>query len=155
MRGRWATWTAALGCVAVLGYGGLKASWALGATIGLSDPAQLYAADRRLTLAGWLFAYWGTVALAVLAAAILLALVMPWGAVVPRPVVRTLAWLGALMVVPGLLGLVMILAYLTGIHRFGADSLGGLYAATYVVVYACFLVLGLAFAATAYLTRQR
>jgi hypothetical protein len=127
----------------------------LGATIGLSDPAQLHAADRSMTVGVWLFAYWGTAALAVLAAAILLALVLPWGALVPRPVLRTIAWLGTLMVLPGAAGLVMIVAYITGLHRLGASSLGGLYAGTYVFVYACFLVLGFAFAATSFLTRRR
>lgn len=126
----------------------------MGATIGLSDPSQLHAADRSLAFGVWVFAYWGTAALAVLAVAILLALVLPWGAVVPRPILRTLGWLGGLMVVPGAVGLVMILAYVTGI-RLGASRLGGLYPGTYAFVYLCFLALGFAFAATTFLTRRR
>lgn len=150
---RWARWTAAAGCLGALGYGGLKAIWALGGTIGVDDPAKLRAAGTSDSM--WLVENLGTVALAALASLILLALVLPMGAVVPRPILRTLGWLGTVMVVPGAVGLVEIVAYVTGVHGFGSVSLGGVSAGTYVFVYVCFLTLGLAFAATTFLTRRR
>jgi hypothetical protein len=55
------------------------------------------------------------------------------------------------MTLPGAAGLTMTLAHLTGIHR--THGLGGIHPATYVFVYVCFLVLGLAFGVTAWQTR--
>lgn len=152
MGGRWARWTAAVGCLAALGYGGLKAIWALGGTIGIDDPSQLRPAGTSDVM--WLVENMGTVALAALAALILLALVLPAGALVPRRILRTLGWLGVVMVVPGAVGLLEILDYIAGSHLFSATQLGGISAGTYVFVYVCFLTLGLSFAATARLTRQ-
>ena len=148
-----ARWTAAAGWLGALGYGGLKAVWAFGATVGVADPQQLRPAGTSAT--AWVVENLATVALAALAALILLALVTPWGARLPARIVRTLGWLGTVMVIPGGVGLAETLDYIAGTHAFGAVSLGGISPATFVFVYACFLTLGLSFAATSFLTRRR
>lgn len=149
---RWARWTAAAGCLGAIGYGGLKASWAAGATFGMVDPGQLRQPGTATGI--WAVENLATVALAALAALILLALVLPAGTFVPRPILRTLGWLGTIMVVPGAVGLVGILDYIAGTHLFRDTKLGGVSPATYVFVYICFLTLGLAFASTTFLTRR-
>lgn len=148
----WAKWTAAAGCLGALGYGGLKAAWALGVTIGIDHPAQLRPAGTSDGL--WLIENLATAALAGIAALILLALILPAGAFVPRWIVRTLGWLGTVMVIPGAVGLAEILDYIGGTHLFHGTNLGGVSAGAYVFVYICFLALGLAFAGTTFLTRE-
>lgn len=148
----WAKWTAAAGCLGALGYGGLKAIWAFGATLGMDDPAQLHPAGESIAM--WVVANVVTVALAALAAAILLALVMPWGAMVPRRILRTFGWLGTIMVIPGAAGLAEILDYIAGTHLFRGTTTGGIDPLAFVFVYLCFLAMGLGFAATSYLTRH-
>lgn len=147
----WAKWTAAVGCLGALGYGGLKAFWAFGATFGVDHPEQLHPAGESIGM--WVGANLVTVALAALAAAILLALVMPWGAMVPRRILRTFGWLGTIMVIPGAGGLAEILDYIAGTHLFRGTT-GGIAPITFVFVYLCFLAMGLGFAATSYLTRH-
>jgi hypothetical protein len=104
-RQRHARRMAYLGCAAALGYGGLKAVWALGSTVGrhgqMHNPASLTAAQQ------W-FDCWGTPVLAGLAVVILLGLVYPWGNVkTVRPLLRALAWAGSLMAVVGVAGLIV------------------------------------------------
>jgi hypothetical protein len=149
-RQRRARRVAYLGCAGALGYGVLKAVWALGSTVGrhgqMHNPAGLTWAQQ------W-FDYWGTPLLAGLAVVILLGLVYPWGNVkIVRPVLRALAWAGTLIAVWGGAGLIET------IQHFG-DSLssrwlGEIYPATFLFVYICFLVLGVAFGVTAWLTRR-
>jgi hypothetical protein len=98
------------------------------------------------------FDYWGTPILAGLAAVILLGLVYPWGnVVIVRPLLRALAWVGSLVAVAGVAGLIATIQYFGDL---GNDRLGGIHPATYLFVYACFLALGVAFGATAWLTRR-
>lgn len=141
-RSRVATTAARAGCAAAAGYGALKLSWALGATIGVQSPARLRQGEAQ---AGgderWL-AYWGTVLLALLAVLLLLALVRYPGS----RTLRALGWIGSLLIVPGVAGLALLMGRAAGIGR---QDLGGLYPGTYLVVYGCFLTLGLAFALTA------
>lgn len=151
-RVRWAKMAAAAGCLAALGYGGLKALWAMGATIGINDPGQLRPAGTTPAL--WALENLGTTGLAALAVLILLALVHPRGTRVQRLIVRPLGWLGTVMVIPGAVGLAEILDYIARTHLFPPVELGGVSPLTYVFVYACFLTLGLAFAATSFLTRE-
>jgi hypothetical protein len=142
-----------LGCVAALGYGVLKLVWSLGGTVGLRDPEVLRASLTATTGVQRFFDYWGTPILAGLAVVILLGLVSPWGNVaVVRPLLRALAWAGSLVGVAGAAGLIETMRYFTG--DLGNDRLGGIYPATFLFVYACFLVLGLAFGVTAWLTRR-
>jgi hypothetical protein len=54
--------------------------------------------------------------------------------------------------VAGVAGLIVMIQYFAGDG--GGDRLGGIHPATYVFVYSCFLVLGLAFGVTAWLTRR-
>jgi hypothetical protein len=97
-----------------------------------------------------LFDYWGTPVLAGLAVVILLGLVYPWGNVaIGRPLLRALAWAGALLTVAEL---ILTIRYFAG--DLGSDRLGGIHPATLVFVYICFLVLGVAFGVTAWLTRR-
>lgn len=149
-RQRWAKTAAAAGCLGALGYGGLKALWAMGATVGIDNPAQLRPTGTSAEL--WALENLGTTGLAGLAALILLGLVHPGVTGVPRLIVRALGWLGTIMVIPGALGLAEILDYVAGTGLLPPANLGGVSPVTYVFVYACFLTLGLAFAATSLLT---
>jgi hypothetical protein len=69
-----------------------------------------------------------------------------------RPLLRTLAWAGSLVGVAGVAGLIATFRYFPA--DLGNDRLGGIHPATYLFVYVCFLVLGLAFGVTAWLTRR-
>jgi hypothetical protein len=141
-----------LGCAGALGYGGLKVIWALGGTVGLGDPKRFHLAPEGLTAAQRFFDYWGTPILAGLAVVILLGLVYPWGNVrFVRPLLRTLAWAGSLMAVAGVGEFVQTIRYFAG--DLPEHWLGGIYPATFLFVGVCFLVLGVAFGVTAWLTR--
>jgi len=142
-----------LGCAAVLGYGVLKAVWSLGGTVGLRDPEQFRPAPQGVTGMARFFDYWGTPILAGLAVVILLGLVYPWGnGRILRPLLRALAWAGSLVGVAGAAGLVVTIGYFVG--DLSNDRLGAIHPATFLFVYASFLVLGLAFGVTAWLTRR-
>jgi hypothetical protein len=144
---------ACLGCAAALGYGVLKLVWSLDGTVGLRDPEVLRASLTATTGVQRFFDYWGTPILAGLAVVILLGLVSPWGNVaIVRPLLRALAWAGTLVGVAGVAGLIVTIQYFAG--DLSNDRLGGIYPATYLFVYVCFLVLGLAFGVTAWLTRR-
>lgn len=150
---RWATIAAAAGCLGALGYGGLKALWAVGSTVGIENPQQLRPAGTSMGL--WTLENLATTGLAALAALILLGLVQPRLIGVPRLILRALGWLGTIMVIPGAVGLAETLDYVAGTRLFPPVELGGVSPATYVFVYVCFLTLGLAFAATTFLTMER
>ncbi len=139
-----------LGCAAAAGYAVLKAAWALGSTVGVNADAVAW--ERFLAaMGGRTLALWGTVLLALLASAILLSLVQPWGRRVPRRLRATLAWLGFATMAPvGLIRLGQTLAEVTA-----GDAFPLLTPAIYIYVYACFVVLGLSFAVTAWRTRER
>lgn len=140
---RLAAVTAAAGALAALGYGALKAIWALGGTLGVNGTPP-WVED----MPGWqhFLAFWGTVILAVAAAALVAALVSPWGR--SRRPLRALAWLGAVLLTPvGLIGTAQSVA--------GIEGDPTLSPAVYAFVYGSFLTLGLAFASTAWLTRRR
>ena len=142
-----------LGCAAALGYGVLKAVWSLGGTVGLRDPEQFRPAPQGVTGMARFFDYWGTPILAALAVVILLGLVHPWGnVIIARPLLRALAWAGSLIGVVGVAGLIVTIRYFAG--DLSGDRLGGIHPATFLFVYACFLMLGVAFGATAWLTRR-
>jgi hypothetical protein len=142
-----------LGCAGALGYGGLKVIWALGGTAGLRYPDRFRLASPGLTAAQRFFDYWGTPILAGLAVVILLGLVYPWGNVaIVRPLLRALAWAGSLLAVVGVAGLILTISHFAS--DLSHDRLGGIHPATFLFVYACFLVLGLAFGVTAWLTRR-
>ena len=142
-----------LGCAGALGYGVLKVIWALGGTVGLRDPGRFHLAPEGVTAAQRLFDYWGTPILAGLAVVILLGLVYPWGNVrILRPPLRAFAWAGTLMAVVGVAGLIVTIQHFAAdLH---SDRLGGIHPGTFLFVYACFLVLGVAFGVTAWLTRR-
>ena len=131
----------------------LKLVWSLGSTVGLRDPERFRPAPEGITGVGRFFDYWGTPILAGLAVVILLGLVYPWGNVaILRPLLRTLAWAGSLLALVGVAGLIVTIQYFTG--DLSNDRLGGIHPLTFLFVYACFLVLGLAFGVTAWLTRR-
>jgi hypothetical protein len=151
-RHRHARWMAYLGCAGAFGYGALKVVWALGGTVGLSNPEHFHAIDNGLSAPERLFDHWGTQTLAGIAIVILLGLVYPWGnRPILRPLLRTLAWAGSLMAVVGVGGVILITLYFAGDHGIGR---GDLYAGTYVFTYICFTMIGVGFAGTAWLTRR-
>ena len=151
-RQRRARWVAYLGCAAALGYGVLKVVWSLGGTIGLLHPEQLRV-PAGVTGVARFFDYWGTPILAGLAVVILLGLVYPWGnVIIVRPLLRALAWAGSLLAVAGVAGLITTIRYFAG--DLSSDRLGGIHPVTFLFVYTCFLLLGLAFGVTAWLTRR-
>ena len=85
--------------------------------------------------------------------AILVGLVYSWGnVIILRPLLRTLAWAGPPVAVAGVAGLIVTIQYFAG--DLDPDRLGGIHPATFLFVYTCFLVLGLAFGVTAWLTRR-
>lgn len=142
-----------LGCAAALGYGMLKLVWSLGGTVGLSDPERFRVAPEGITGMGRFFDYWGTPILAGVAVVILLGLVYPWGNVaVVRPLLRVLAWAGSLLALAGVGEFVQTIRYYAG--DLSKAWLGGIQPATFLFVGVCFLVLGLAFGVTAWLTRR-
>jgi len=145
---RRAVTAAYLGCAAAAGYAVLKAAWAFGSTLGVSDTATF---ERFLDhVGGPLLALWGTVLLALLAGAILLSLVQPWGRRVPRRLRASLAWLGfVIMTAVGLMGLGGTL-----VDAIAGSSFPMLTPAIYIWVYSCFVVLGLTFGVTAWRTRN-
>ena len=142
-----------LGCAGALGYGGLKVIWALGGTAGLRYPDRFHLSPAGLTAVQRFFDYWGTPILAGLAVVILLGLVYPWGnVIIVRPLLRILAWAGSLLAVAGVAGLILTIWNFA--DDLSHDRLGGVHPATFLFVYVCFLVLGLAFGVTAWLTRR-
>jgi hypothetical protein len=152
-RQRRARQVAYLGCAAALGYGVLKLVWSLGGTVGLRDPERFRVAPEGITGVGRFFDYWGTPILAGLAVVILLGLVYPWGNVaIVRPLLRALAGAGSLMAVAGVGEFVQTIRYFAG--DLPEHWLGGIYPATFLFVGVCFLVLGVAFGVTAWLTRR-
>ena len=150
-RARLARTAAYIGVAAALGYATLKAIWGAGGTIGVNGTPVWH---DELSSLKWILASWGTVAVAVLAAGILLALVQGWGRAVPRRALRALAWTGCVvMTTVGLIGTGEVLAYAVGLVDMSADEPGDLAPAVYGFVYGSFLVLGVAFGLTAWATR--
>jgi len=138
-----------LGCAAAAGYAVLKVGWALGSTVGVNADAAAWE-DFLALMGGRMVALWGTVLLALLASAILLSLVQPWGRRIPRRLRASLAWLGFTVMAPiGLIRLGQTLAEVIAGNPFPL-----LTPAIYIYVYACFVVLGVTCAVTAWRTRS-
>ena len=138
-----------LGSAAAAGYAVLKTAWALGSTLGVRADAAAWD-DFLAGFGGPMIALWGTVLLALLAGAILQSLVQPWGRRLPRRLRASLAWLGFAIMAPyGLLALGSTL-----VNAVAGKPFPLLTPAIYIWVYGCFLVLGLAFAITAWGTRN-
>ncbi len=136
-------------CAAAAGYAILKAAWALGSTFGVNADAATFE-DFLQSWGGAAVALWGTVLLALLAGAILLSLVQPWGRRIPRRLRASLAWLGFTVMAPiGLIRLGQTLAEVIAGNPFPL-----LTPAIYIYVYACFVVLGVTCAVTAWRTRS-
>ena len=129
-----------------MAHAALKIAWALGSTIGVEDEPvweQSTTTERN--------PHCGARRRWQRSRADPAALVQPWGRVVPGRVLRPLAWLGSVvMTVAGAVGLTMSVGYLVGAWEMDR---GDLYTITYVYVYGGFLLLGLAFGTTAWLTR--
>jgi len=142
-----------LGCAGALGYGGMKVVWALGGTIGLSNSQRFHAIEDGLPAPQRFFDYWGTPILAGFAVVIFLGLVHSWGrAVILRPLLRILAWVGSLVGVAGVIGLILTMSG-TSLATSGGNDWGSLDTGTYLFTYACFLAVGLGFGVTVWLTR--
>ena len=146
-------WGGVLGAV---GYGGLKALWGAGSTLGVGNLEHWHQVDANFGhgLGDWL-ALQGTSILAAIAAAILLALVhAPLGRRATRAL-RILAWLGAaVLVVPALGGVATTLMEMTHITQPSTNDMhDALPATTFLFVYTCFTVLAAAFTLVAWRTR--
>jgi hypothetical protein len=144
---RQAVTAAYVGCAAAAAYAALKGAWALGSTLGVSDTAVFEEFIDQL--GGPLVGLWATVLLALLACAILLSLVQPWGRRIPRRLRASLAWLGAIMAPLGLMRLGVTIA-----ETIAGNPFPMLTPATYISVYVCFTVLRLTFAVMAWRTRS-
>lgn len=133
--------TAYAGVAAALVYAALKAAWGLGSRVGVNDADAFDTFVARFGSLEWV-ATWGTVGLALVAAALLLALLRSDA----RPL-RISAWLGAAaLAVPGFAGLaeaVLIAAGALDAHDTGLANW------VFLVTYGAFSVLAVAFAATA------
>ena len=135
-----------IGVAAAVAHAALKVAWALGSTIGVEDEPVWEQSTttelERIVGHGGAGGDRGRDPAS---------LVQPWGRVVPSRVLRPLAWLGSVvMTVAGAVGLTMSVGYLVGAWEMDR---GDLYTITYVYVYGGFLLLGLAFGTTAWLTR--
>ena len=134
------------GVLAALVYAALKAAWGLGSTVGITDAAAFERFEDRFGSLGWL-ATWGTVVPALVAAALLLALVEPWGRRLPRRPLRIAAWLGAaVLAVPGFAGLAESLMTYAGLVDTHDTGMAGW---VFLVVYGSFAVLSVALAIAA------
>ncbi len=137
-----------LGCAAITGYAGLKVAWALGSTFGIRDTAAF---DGFIDQTGGpLVGLWATVALALLAIAILLSFVRPWGRHVPRRPRVVLAWLGSAIMTP--IGAFSLGANI--VFVIAGDRFPNLAPAVFIAVYTAFTLLGLTLAFTAWGTRN-
>jgi hypothetical protein len=155
-RQRLAKRAAYLGCPGSVGYGGMKVIWALGGTLGMSNPATFHAKENGLPLGQRLFDDWGTPILAGLGMVILLGLVYPSGnKPVLRPLLRALVWAGSLVGVVGVIGLILTLSGTSMVKlSSGGNDWGSLDTGVYVFTYLCFVAVGVGFAVTAWLTRR-
>lgn len=149
--------SALVGCAALAVYAGLKASWAVGGEVGVRDPAQWRAMLSGLTEGQLFGALWGTVLIDVAGAVLLLALaVLPPSAAPLVRVVRLLGWLaGGALTLAGGAGLAISVGPATGLWTSAPGSPGPLADWVFILVYSAFLVVGLAFLATAALRRPR
>ncbi len=151
VRSRWLL--ALAGGLAAMGYGALKLAWAAGSDIGSNGapPWETGAgAFGGMSSLERFLAFEGTAVLAFLATGILAALVKPPAHPLALRVLRILAWAGAaVMLVPAVWGLVTVSGVLVGLRK--AEE--PLEPWVFGFVYGCFLILGLAFAGMAWLTR--
>lgn len=149
---------ALVGWLALSGYAALKAHWALGGTLGITDVAEWRSFLATLTPTQLFLAFWGTVAIDAIGAALLHALLGPRGRGpgrgVARRIVRIAAVAAALVMgTAALASLVMTAGPLLGLWRdpdaFPLAPWVGLF------VYSCFAVFALSLAATTWFTRER
>jgi hypothetical protein len=140
-----------VGTAGLLGYGTLKANWALGGTWGVTDPARWRSDLAALTGPELLAAFWGTVVLDVagLVLLVLLARAADRRRGAPR-VLRVPAWTGAAVL--GVAGVAGVLVTLAAPSQPGADPLASW---VYLVVYGSFGLVALALGRLALLTRRR
>lgn len=139
------------GVVAALVYAALKAAWGLGSTAGITDPAAFERFVAGFGAFGWA-ATWGTVLLALVAAALLLALVHPCGRRLPRRPLEIAAWLGAVVLaLPGFPGLAEALLIFAGVLD---EHDNGMAEWVFLVTYGAFAVLSVALASSAWYSRR-
>ena len=138
------------GVAAALVYAALKSAWGLGSRVGITDRAAFERFEAGFGAFGWA-ATWGTAALALVAAGLLLALVEPWGRPLRRRPLRIAAWGGAVVLaVPGFPGVAESLLSIAGVLD-GHDN--GIAEWVFLVTYGAFSVLGVALAAAAWHAR--
>lgn len=151
------TASALIGCAALAVYAALKAVWAMGGEVGVRDPAQWQEMLGSLTRWQLFGAFWGTVLLDAAGVALLIALAWQPSRLAASSairVLRALGWLaGTGLTLGGLAGLAVSVGPATGLWRAALGDPGPLADWVFIVVYGAFLAAGLAFLATATLTR--
>ncbi len=137
---RWPGYAAA---VLALPYAVLKTAWALGSTVGLTDPDEVVELMAGQGVAAWV-AGWGTVLLALAGSAIGLGLAHRPRHALVAAAVRAAGWVGAVVLVStGLTATWLTVGSLAGSADAGGES-GPIADWVYLLVYADFALWGLA-----------
>jgi Protein of unknown function (DUF3995) len=101
-RARYATWAAYAACAWAFAFAALSFYWAAGGTAGAETIGEAVTKPVLAREPGWIALLWATGALKALGGLLALALVQPWGRVIPRWMRLTAAWgAGALMFLYG------------------------------------------------------
>jgi uncharacterized protein DUF3995 len=148
-RSRWAAWAAYAACGWALLFAALSFFWAAGGRTGL-HPLELEVAPGN---AVWIVINLCAGILKTVIGLVVLALVQPWGRIVPRKLLQACAWvLGVGMVLYGGLGLVSDVLHITGVI---SDLENGKWFFWYLVLWDPWWVLGgILYLATAWLARR-
>jgi hypothetical protein len=129
----WAAYTA---CGWALLFAALSFFWAAGGRTGL-HPLELEAAPSNV---GWIIINLGAGIIKVIIGLLALALVQPWGRIIPRKLLRTCTWiLGIGMVLYGGLGLISDVLHVTDLIN---DPTNGKWFFWYLVLWDPWWVLG-------------
>ncbi len=101
-RARYAAWAAYAACAWAFAFAALSFYWAAGGTAGAETIGEAVTKPVLARDPGWIALLWATGALKALGGLLALALVQPWGRVIPRWMRLTAAWgAGALMFLYG------------------------------------------------------
>jgi hypothetical protein len=148
-RSRWAAWTAYAACSWAFLFAALSFFWAAGGRTGL-QPLELEAAPGD---AMWIVINLVAGIIKISIGLIALALVQPWGRIIPRKLLRAGAWaLGVGMFLYGGLGLVSDVLHLSGVI---ADPANGKWFFWYLVLWDPWWMLGgVLYLTAAWLTRR-
>jgi hypothetical protein len=145
------------GLLGLLGYAGLKAHWALGGPLGITDEEAWTDLLEGMDTAEYFGAFWGTVLLDAAGAVLLVALagIAVGGIRRGRRAVVALATLGgALLALAGAAGLIVTAGPLLGLWSARPDAYGPMAPWVFVFLYSCSLVFGVALLQLTHLARR-